>query len=36
MKRRSGQPPTATFCKNVKTPGRYGDGRGSHGLYLRV
>ena len=36
MKRRSGQRLSATFCKNVNTPGRYGDGRGSHGLYLRV
>ena len=27
---------TAAFVKTVKEPGRYGDGRGSHGLYLRV
>ena len=35
MQRRSG-PLSATFCRNVTTPGRYGDGRGSHGLYMRV
>ena len=27
---------TAAFVKTVKTPGRYGDGRGSHGLSLLV
>ncbi len=35
MPRPSG-PLSAAFCRNVKEPGRYGDGRGSHGLYLRV
>ncbi len=27
---------SAAFVKTVKAPGRYGDGRGNHGLYLRV
>ncbi len=27
---------SATFVKNVKLPGRYGDGRGGLGLTLRV
>ena len=27
---------SATFVKNVKAPGRYGDGRGGLGLTLRV
>ena len=27
---------TASFVKRLSTPGRYGDGRGSYGLYLRV
>ena len=27
---------SATFCKNVKNPGRYGDGRGGFGLSLLV
>ncbi len=27
---------TAAFVKTVRTPGRYGDGRGSHGLSLLV
>ena len=27
---------TAAFVKTVSQPGRYGDGRGSCGLYLRV
>ena len=27
---------TAVFVRTVRTPGRYGDGRGGHGLYLRV
>ena len=27
---------TATFCKTVKKPGAYGDGRGGYGLTLRV
>ncbi len=35
MQRRSG-PLSATFVRQVKAPGRYGDGRGSYGLYLRV
>ena len=29
-------PLTAAFCKRISTAGRYGDGRGSYGLYLRV
>ena len=36
MAKRSGQPLTAAFCRTVKRPGRYGDGRGSHGLSLLV
>ncbi len=35
MKRR-GDPLSATFVRNVKTGGRYGDGRRGLGLYLRV
>ena len=31
-----GKPLTAAFVKTVTQPGRYGDGRGSCGLYLRV
>ena len=27
---------TAAFCRSVSQPGRYGDGRGGHGLILRV
>ncbi len=27
---------TAAFVKTIKEPGRYGDGRGGYGLYLRV
>ncbi len=27
---------TAAFVRTISTPGRYGDGRGSYGLYLRV
>ena len=27
---------TAAFIRNVKTPGRYGDGRGGYGLILFV
>ena len=27
---------TAAYIRNTKTPGRYGDGRGSHGLSLLV
>ena len=30
------RPLTATFVKNVKRPGAYGDGRGGYGLTLRV
>ena len=30
------KPLTATGVKALKVPGRYGDGRGGHGLYLRV
>ena len=36
MAKRPGQPLTATFCNRVSRPGRYGDGRGGFGLYLRV
>ena len=36
MAKQPGRPLSAAFCRTVKTPGRYGDGRGSHGLYLRV
>ena len=34
--KRQGQPLTASFVRSVKRPGRYGDGRGSHGLSLLV
>ena len=27
---------SASFVRTVSAPGRYGDGRGSYGLYLRV
>ena len=30
------KPLTAAFVKNVRTPGRYGDGHGGHGLTLDV
>ena len=33
---RQGRPLTAAFVRTVTRPGRYGDGRGGHGLYLRV
>lgn len=33
---RSGRPLTASFVRTVKRPGRYGDGRGGHGLSLLV
>ena len=36
MAKQPGRPLSAAFLRTVKTPGRYGDGRGSHGLYLRV
>ena len=36
MAKQPGRPLSAVFCRAVKAPGRYGDGRGSHGLYLRV
>lgn len=32
----SGRPLTATFVRTVTAPGSYGDGRGSHGVALRV
>ena len=35
MKQR-GQPLTAAHVRSVKRPGRYGDGRGGHGLSLLV
>ena len=34
--KQSGRPLTATFVRTVKRPGRYGDGRGGHGLSLLV
>ncbi len=33
---RSGRPLTAAFVRTVRRPGRYGDGRGGHGLSLLV
>ena len=36
MAKRSGQPLTAAYVRTVTRPGRYGDGRGSHGLSLLV
>ncbi|MCY4595858.1 MAG: Arm DNA-binding domain-containing protein [Bryobacterales bacterium] len=33
---RTPKQPSATFVKTVTRPGRYGDGRGSHGLSLLV
>jgi len=33
---RAGRPLTASFVLTVKRPGRYGDGRGGHGLSLLV
>ena len=27
---------SAAFCRTIKEPGRYGDGRGGHGLSLLV
>ena len=33
---RAGQPLTASFVRTVRRPGRYGDGRGGHGLSLLV
>ena len=33
---RAGRPLTASFVRTVKRPGRYGDGRGGHGLSLLV
>ena len=32
----SGKPLNATFVRTVTRPGSYGDGRGGHGLILRV
>ena len=36
MAKRSGAAMTAAFCRTVTRPGRYGDGRGGHGLSLLV
>ncbi|WP_420613486.1 tyrosine-type recombinase/integrase [Candidatus Spongiisocius sp.] len=36
MVRRKGAPLTAAFVRTVTRPGRYGDGRGGHGLSLLV
>ena len=36
MTARHPQPLSATFTKTINKPGRYGDGRGGWGLYLRV